>query len=431
MTTETTNAKQAHIDGALFIHELEGGQRQRIHLDASTIEGVSNTSKFGNLKRIIEEGKGRRTLISDLAQSLRKDDLKVLKSDCLTFFSSFSGSTLIDVVVDLTSPEFGTDPVNAVIMSTLKDLAITKNIFNITPLLLISPRTDWESDTSITALELSNSVGSPVFILSDKENDRVYGIDSAITLNLPGLSLNAKNELTFFADIKKFVNIAVHAQVKNGGESTAICLLGGDEAVRNLVGKGIENSRGKAVAYKILEVTRTRINELAKEENRKIFLETCPDASVSAFLAENDLKKFPEAAHKGVNQPFYTQSTQLPAGYTEDLYDALEHQRKLQSFYDYGVVFPIHLAAPFPEPDMAKVLLSRIFKRFTTPAIALAPRFKSCKNHGSKDQGRNCAVCDGVSEDYGWGWNGIKTLKDMSAAEKELNICKPYAVKSE
>lgn len=400
-------------------------------MDASTIEGGTSTRKFGNLKKMIDEGRGRRTLISNLAQCFRNEDLGVLKSECLTFFSSFSSSSLIDIVVDLTSPDFGTDPVNATIMSTLKELAIVKNIFNVTPLILISPQTDWGSDTSITTLELSNSVGSPVFTLSDKENDRIYGIDSSITLNLPHLSLTAKNEPTFFADIQQFVDIAVHAQGEKGSESTAICLLGGDEAVRNLVGKGIENSRGKAVAYKILEVARTRITELAKEEDRRIFLETCPDASVSALLAEIDLKKFPEAAHKGVNQPFYTQSTQLPAGYTDDLYDALEHQRKLQSFYDYGAVFPIHLAAPFPGPDMAKVLLSRIFKRFMPPAIALAPRFKSCKSHGLKDQGLNCPVCDGVSEDYGWGWNGVKTLKDMSVAEKEWNICKPYAVKSE
>jgi hypothetical protein len=431
LTSETTDAKQAHIDGAIFIHGLGNAQRQRIHLDASNIESVTVTSKFSNLKKLIDKGKGRRTLVSNLDQCLRNIDIVNLKSECLTFFSSFTGSGSIDVVLDLTSSEFGTDPVNTAIMSSLKELAIEKNIFNITPLILVSPQTDWDSNTAIAALELSNAVGSPVFIISDKENERVYGIDYAITLNLPHLSLTAKNEPTFFEDIQKNVDIAVHAQGEKEGAPTAICLLGGDEAVRNLVGKGIENSRGKAVAYKILEVTRTRINELSKEENRKIFLETCPDASTSAILAEIDLKQFPEAAHKGVNQPFYTQSTQLPAGYTDDLYDALEHQRKLQSFYDYGVVFPIHIAAPLPEPDMAKVLLSRIFKRFTTPAIAIAPRFKACKNHGLKAQGLNCPVCGGDLEFYGWGWSGIKTIKDMSVAEKEWNICKPYAVKSE
>ncbi len=400
-------------------------------MDANTIEGVNHTSKFENLKKMINEGKSRRTLVSNLTQCFRNVDLETLKLECLTFFSSFSNSDPIDVVFDLTSPDFGTDPVNKTIISSIKELAIEKNIFNITPLILISSQTDWDSEIALTALELSNAVGSPIFILSDKENERIYGVDSAITLNLPQLSLTAKNEASFFEEIQKIVDIAVHEHGEKGDESTAICLLGGDEAVRNLAGKGIENSRGKAVAYKILEVTRTIINELAKEENRKIFLETCPDASISALLAEYDLKKFPEAAHKGVNQPFYTQSTQLPAGYTDDLYDALEHQRKLQSFYDYGVVFPIHIAAPFPEPDMAKVLLSRIFKRFTTPAIALAPRFKTCNDHGLRAQGLNCPICGGDLEIYGLGWSGIKTLKDMSAAEKEWNICKPYAVKSE
>jgi len=240
------NSNHAQFKETEFFNESSVDICQRIHIDVKNLDN-ENKFSFENLRNQIE-GRGRRTIISNLNEHLRNDDSGLKRSECFVLFSSL-GSSLFDVVIDLATPESCSDSGNANILSCVKDLVISKRLFNITPLILISSKTDWGSDPLKTALELSSTVGSPIFVLHNEEKSDVYGIDSSVTLNLPLISLTAKNESSFLANLQEYLDISVHRQWEKGRRSIAVCVLGGDEVVRNLVGKGIESSLGKAVAY--------------------------------------------------------------------------------------------------------------------------------------------------------------------------------------
>lgn len=180
-----------------------------------------------------------------------------------------------------------------------------------------------------------------------------------------------------------------------------IGLIGMHEALLNLVGKGIETQQGKAVAYKTLEYMRGRIEEFQEETGHLYNLEATPAEGASYRLARLDREKYPDIITAGEEVPYYTNSTHLPVNYTDDLWDALEHQKKLQTMYNGGTVFHVFLGESLQDPEGCRLLVKRIAEKFPIPYFTITPTFSVCLDHGYiSGEHFKCPTCGKDAEVY-------------------------------
>ena len=441
MKLDIKDAIQSHKDGLFFIHGFDEKDPLRVCVDANALVSSKNTHKnLTIVKKYISSKKQiNQLIISNLPKCIAtgNEDQIVKMAECKSFLSSIYQRYPTRIILDLSTsePSLAED----IILKAMEEIVDNNTSFtSITPFILISSGTKWNSEASYSALKIASSTGNTIFANKRPEEGKYLRNEaSAVTINLPQMSLISRDEPSFFDGLVQAITVIedyMREKIRDNKyqiEMTAssICLLGGDEAMRNLLGKGIDTKQGKAVTYKVLEILRSQINELAEKTGNTYLLEPCPESSVSSILAEIDFNKFSEAQLSEKNL-YYTQSTRLPSNYTDDLYDALEHQKKLQSYYDYGEFFPIYLNEPIDDPDVTGTLLKRIFNRFTSPAVALAPKFNLCSKHGIVATSP-CPFCGNIVEEWGWGWNSLLPKKKMSVAEKEdWSKCRPYAVKS-
>jgi ribonucleoside-triphosphate reductase len=96
----------------------------------------------------------------------------------------------------------------------------------------------------------------------------------------------------------------------------------------------------------------------------------------------------------GENSPYYTNSSQLPVQYTDDLFVALEHQEGLQTLYTGGTVLHIFLGEAYPDNESLKKLIKTVFSKYKLPYISITPTFSVCKKHGYiNGEHFDCPVC--------------------------------------
>ncbi len=163
---------------------------------------------------------------------------------------------------------------------------------------------------------------------------------------------------------------------------STIGLLGMNEASRNLIGVGIDNAAGKALALETLDFMRG-VLELFQERTGHLFnLEATPAEGTSFRLAKADRERFPDILTAGSSEPYYTNSTQLPVGSTDDIFQALQHQDSLQTRYTGGTVFHGFLGERLEDSASARLLVRRIAENFHLPYFTLSPTFTICPLHG-------------------------------------------------
>lgn len=131
--------------------------------------------------------------------------------------------------------------------------------------------------------------------------------------------------------------------------------------------------------------------------------------------------------------PFYTKSTELPVNYTDDLWDALEHQKRLQSMYTGGTMFNIPLAASIDEAAGLGILARRIEERFELPCFAFSPTYSICPEHGYiKGRAIMCPTCSKETKVYSRLEYTYEAEDTLGPGEKEeLRLRRPYAVASD
>ncbi len=163
---------------------------------------------------------------------------------------------------------------------------------------------------------------------------------------------------------------------------STIGLLGMNEACLNLTGAGIDTQEGKAIALKTLQFMRRQL-EIFQEETGNLYnLEATPAEGTSFRLANRDRKRFPDIITAGHEEPYYTNSTQLPVGATEDIFQALMHQDALQTQYTGGTVFHGFLGERLEDWRGARLLVKRIAENFHLPYFTISPTFTICPVHG-------------------------------------------------
>ena len=152
----------------------------------------------------------------------------------------------------------------------------------------------------------------------------------------------------------------------------------------NLFGanEDITTSKGQAFALKTMDFLRDIMVKFQEETGNSYNLEATPAEGTTARLAKLDKKRFPDIITAGKNQVFYTNSTQLPVEFTEDIFKTVELQDELQSRYTGGTVLHFYLGEKIEDREVAKKLIRKIFTTSKMPYISLTPTFSICAKHG-------------------------------------------------
>lgn len=163
---------------------------------------------------------------------------------------------------------------------------------------------------------------------------------------------------------------------------STIGLIGMHEASLNLTGVGIDTEEGQMLAKACLDFMRKQLAAFQETTGHLYNLEATPAEGTSYRLARNDRKRFPGIITAGHDEPYYTNSTQLPVGSTEDIFSALQHQDPLQTLYTGGTVFHGFLGERLEDWRSARLLVRRIAENFHLPYFTLSPTFTICPEHG-------------------------------------------------
>lgn len=164
---------------------------------------------------------------------------------------------------------------------------------------------------------------------------------------------------------------------------STIGVLGGHEACLNFLGKGIETTEGRDFVMRLLSFMRKEV-ELYQTEDKDLYnLEATPAEGTSFRFAKKDVVRFPGIITSGSpEEPYYTNSTQLPVNLAFDILNALKHQEKIQEIYTGGTVFHIFLGESVSDPQICKKFVKKIAEGFTLPYFSITPTFSVCPEHG-------------------------------------------------
>ncbi len=183
---------------------------------------------------------------------------------------------------------------------------------------------------------------------------------------------------------------------------STIGIIGMNEACVNLIGKDISSDEGKAFALRVLDFMRARMEVYQLETNNIYNLEATPAESTSYSLAKKDKELFGniivanEEAYKSRGAaPYYTNSSHLPVGYSDDVFETLTHQDDLQVKYTGGTVIHVFVGESMPTPESTKRLVRKIAENFHLPYYTLTPTFSICPKHGYiAGSHEYCPKCD-------------------------------------
>jgi len=166
---------------------------------------------------------------------------------------------------------------------------------------------------------------------------------------------------------------------------STIGVNGINEAIRNFTGdtENISTAWGHAFATEVLDVMRGELAKFQEETKNFYNLEATPAEGATYRFAKEDQKRYPEILQAGTKDaPFYTNSSQLPVGFTDDVFQALELQDDLQTKYTGGTVFHAYMSERISSGAQCRELVKKILTRFRLPYITITPTFSICPTHG-------------------------------------------------
>ncbi|MFT3887611.1 MAG: ribonucleoside triphosphate reductase [Arachnia sp.] len=166
---------------------------------------------------------------------------------------------------------------------------------------------------------------------------------------------------------------------------STIGVNGMNELVRNFTADAydITDERGHAMAVRILDHVRTRMVEFQEATGHMYNLEATPAEGTTYRFAKEDRKRFPGILQAGTEtNPYYTNSSQLPVGFTDDPFEALERQEELQGKYTGGTVLHLYMSERISDADACRELVRRSLSTFRLPYITVTPTFSICPSHG-------------------------------------------------
>lgn len=163
---------------------------------------------------------------------------------------------------------------------------------------------------------------------------------------------------------------------------STIGLIGMNEAMLNLFGKDLTAPECIKMGREILNFMKNKLKEYQVKTGNLYNLEATPNESCSYHLALRDKDCYPDIITAGVDEPYYTNSSQLPVSYTDDVFEALDLQEPLQSTYTGGTVFHVFLGEKISSGEECKKLVKKIAEKYKIPYFSITPTFSVCPKHG-------------------------------------------------
>ena len=177
---------------------------------------------------------------------------------------------------------------------------------------------------------------------------------------------------------------------------------GVNEMIRNFTGDAddITTARGHAMAADLLDHIRTRLVEFQESTGHMFNLEATPAEGATYRFAREDRRRYPGILQAGTDaEPFYTNSSQLPVGYTDDPFQALAEQEDLQSKYTGGTVLHVYMGEALDSGEACATLVRRSLENFHLPYVTVTPTFSVCAAHGyHSGELEACPTCGGEVE---------------------------------
>ena len=234
------------------------------------------------------------------------------------------------------------------------------------------------------------------------------GSIGVVTINLPRIAYLAENEQDFYARLDKLMDIAARSLktkrtvitqlLENGlypytkrylgtfsNHFSTIGLIGMNEVGLNAkwLRADLTNEKTQAFAKEVLDHMRDRLSDYQEKYGDLYNLEATPAESTTYRFAKHDKAKYPDIITANENgTPYYTNSSHLPVGYTEDIFSALEIQDELQTRYTSGTVFHAFLGEKLPDWKAAAALVRKIAQNFKLPYYTMSPTYSVCADHG-------------------------------------------------
>lgn len=283
------------------------------------------------------------------------------------------------------------------------------------------------------------------------------GSVGVVTLNLPKIGANVKTKGEFFEKLSQRMEIAKESlEIKRKlledltdkdlypytkfylrdikarfgvywkNHFSTIGLIGMNEACLNLMKEDIGTPAGKQFALEVMDFMRAKIIEFQKETGNNYNLEATPGEGTSYRLAKLDKERY----------PYYTNSTQLPVNYTDDIFEVLDHQDELQTKYTGGTVVHIFAGERIQNTETMKNLVKKICNNYRLPYFTFSPTFSTCPNHGYvAGEHFTCPDCGADCEVYSrvvgyirpvnqWNKGKKKEFSDRKTFEIEECSCK-------
>jgi ribonucleoside-triphosphate reductase len=179
---------------------------------------------------------------------------------------------------------------------------------------------------------------------------------------------------------------------------STIGVNGINECVRNFTSdkENITTPAGFEFALKMLDHIRARIVAFQEETGHLYNLEATPAEGATYRFAKEDIKRFPDIFHAGTDErPYYTNSSQLPAAFTDDPFEALGRQEELQRRYTGGTVLHLYMGERVSSSESCKKLVKRALEGYRIPYITVTPTFSICPAHGYlPGEHEFCPKCD-------------------------------------
>ncbi|MDR0462230.1 MAG: ribonucleoside triphosphate reductase [Christensenellaceae bacterium] len=350
------------------------------------------------------------------------------------------------------------------------------------PAINITRDTDWNSDVMNAVMDMSCKYGIPNFVnyvnsdlspedavsmccrlrLDTRElrkrggglfgSNPMTGSIGVVTINLPRLGYKCDNDKEFFDNLGRLADISktsleikrkfVEQQTEKGlypysrfylqgiketsggywaNHFSTIGIVGMHECCLNYLDKGIDSAEGREFALRVMHFLREKMQGYQAETGNIYNLEATPAENVAPKLARVDKKRYPDIVTSGSGDAvYYTNSTQLPVQFTDDIFKVIKHQEGLQTLYTGGTSMHIFLGERLDDRETAKNLIKKIFNNSRIPFVSITPTFSICSHHGYiAGEKWKCPTCKKDTEVWSRVVGFLRPIGDWNAGKRQ------------
>lgn len=269
------------------------------------------------------------------------------------------------------------------------------------------------------------------------------GSVGVVTINLPRIGYLSGSKAEFLGRLEYLMDLAkdslelkrkvVKKNMENGllpyskrylgtldGHFNTIGLVGMNEALLNFMDKDIGTPEGKETALEILGFMRNKLSDYQELTGNIYNLEATPAEGTSYRLAKIDKARYPDIRTQGEEEPYYTNSSQMPVHYTSDVFEVLDNQNDIQAQYNGGTVVHIFLGETSPDYNAVKELIRKVANNYKIPYFTISPTFSVCEEHGYvRGKHEPCPQCGREMEVYSRVVGYYRPVKLWNKGKKE------------